>query len=316
VAATPEQTPDGFLVIANARAGSAAREAVDAAADRLRASAPADVVWTETADDLDEVVRRLDGRRVVVAGGDGSLHAVVAALHRQDLRASCGAVGLLPLGTGNDLARTLGLPADAAAAAEVVVSGRDRPLDLIVDDAGGIAVNAVHLGVGADGAATGAQLKSLLGSGAYAVGSAVAAVRTRGWALGLEVDGVRVTGEAADNADTDEPERLLMVGLANGRSIGGGTELAPDAQPDDGQMDVVVVGATGPLARLGYGLALRRGRHDAREDVEVLRGRQVMVEATAPGEEFPLNADGEVSGPVYRRTWTVEPGAWAVRVPT
>ena len=102
-----------------------------------------------------------------------------------------------------------------------------------------------------------------------------------------------------------------MVGVANGRTIGGGAELAPDASPDDGLLDVVVVTSTGPLARLGFATSLRNGDHVERDDVLVVRGRSVTVS----GEEFPVNADGELYGPVSSRTWTVRPAAWSVIVP-
>ena len=85
-----------------------------------------------------------------------------------------------------------------------------------------------------------------------------------------------------------------MVGVANGRTIGGGAELAPDASPDDGLVDVVVATSTGPLARLGFATSLREGDHVERDDVLVVRGRSVTV----TGEEFPVNADGELYGPV------------------
>ena len=91
-----------------------------------------------------------------------------------------------------------------------------------------------------------------------------------------------------------------MVAVANGRTIGGGAELAPGAEPDDGLLDVVVATSTGPLARLGFAVALREGEHVERDDVLVVQGREVTV----TGDPFPLNADGELDGPVTSRTWT------------
>jgi diacylglycerol kinase family enzyme len=96
--------------------------------------------------------------------------------------------------------------------------------------------------------------------------------------------------------------------VANGRTIGGGTELAPDAEPDDGLVDVVVATSTGPLARLGFAAGLRDGSHVDRDDVVALRGRTVRVR----GEAFPVNADGELSGPHSERTWSVLPHAWSL----
>ena len=124
---------------------------------------------------------------MVVCGGDGSVHAVVAALHRAG--AAGPPVGLIPLGTGNDLARALGLPLDPAAAARVVLDGRPRTLDLLVDDAGGMVVNAVHLGVGAEAARQAAALKPRLGRLAYLVGGVSAGLR--GARLGADRTGGR-----------------------------------------------------------------------------------------------------------------------------
>lgn len=289
-----------LLVVTNAAAGSTDDERVDAALAVLRAAADVRVDTCADPGDLDRLLDGLGDRTLVLAGGDGSVHTAVATLRRRGELSPDRPLGLVPLGTGNDLARTLGIPLDPAGAARALLTGRPRPLDLLVDDTGGVVVNAVHLGVGAEAAEKAGALKKRLGKAAYAVGSVLAGAGSTGWDLRVDVDG--------EPLHTDEP--VLMVGVANGRTIGGGAELAPDAAPDDGLLDVVVATSTGPLARLGFGVALREGGHVEREDVVAVRGRTVTV----TGEPFPLNADGELDGPVDRRTWTVQPGAWAVLV--
>jgi diacylglycerol kinase family enzyme len=229
------------------------------------------------------------------------VHTAVETLLRRGELSPDRPLGLVPLGTGNDLARTLGIPLDPAEAARALLTGRPRRLDLVVDDAGGVVVNAVHLGIGAEAAEKAAALKDRLGKAAYAVGSVAAGVREAGWRLRVEVDGSPVPVD----------REVLMVAVANGRTIGGGALLAPDALPDDGLVDVVVATSTGPLARLGFAVALRDGEHVERDDVTVVRGRTVTVS----GDPFPLNADGELAGPVSARTWTVRPAAWALVVP-
>ncbi|HEX6934983.1 MAG TPA: diacylglycerol kinase family protein [Actinomycetes bacterium] len=289
-----------LLVVTNAAAGSTDDERVDAALAVLREAADVRVDTCADAGDLDRLLDGLGDRTLVLAGGDGSVHTAVATLHRRGELSPDRPLALLPLGTGNDLARTLGIPLDPAEAARALLTGRPRPLDLLVDDTGGVVVNAVHMGIGAEAAEKAGALKERLGKAAYAVGSVLAGAGSTGWDLRVDVDG--------EPLHTDEP--VLMVGVANGRTIGGGAELAPDAVPDDGLLDVVVATSTGPLARLGFGVALREGGHVEREDVVAVRGRTVTV----TGEPFPLNADGELDGPVDRRTWTVRPGAWAVLV--
>ena len=290
-----------LLVVTNAAAGSTDDERVDSALAVLRESSDVRVESCSDPDDLGRILAGRDGRTPVLMGGDGSVHTAVAALRgRGELSADL-PLGLIPLGTGNDLARTLGIPLDPAEAARALLTARPRALDLIVDDAGGLVVNVVHLGVGAEAAERARALKDKLGKAAYAVGGVLAGATTTGWGLRVEVDGSAV--------DTDGP--VLMVGIANGRTIGGGAELAPDAIPDDGLLDVVVATSTGPLARLGFGVAMRDGEHVERDDVLSVRGRTVTVS----GEAFPLNADGELDGPVTTRTWTVKAGAWSMLVP-
>jgi diacylglycerol kinase family enzyme len=110
----------GLLVVVNGAAGSADDEPVEAALAVLRGGADVEVAATSSSDELDDVVRSLDGRRPVVMGGDGSLHAVAAALDRAGVLGAQ-PVGLIACGTGNDLARTLGLPLDPEDGARVVL---------------------------------------------------------------------------------------------------------------------------------------------------------------------------------------------------
>ena len=291
----------GHLLLASAHAGSTEQEAVEAARAVLAAAGPVEVVSTATPEELDDALSACGDRRLVVAGGDGSLHLAVARLRARGELADR-PVALVPMGTGNDLARSLGLPLDPAEAAALVLTGTHQPMDLLVDDAGDVVVNAVHVGVGAEAAAAAGRLKPLLGVLAYPLGAVVAGLRSPGWRLRVEVDG-RVL--------SDGHRRSLMVGLGNGRSIGGGTELLPTARPDDGLVDVVVSYATGPLARARYGAALAGGTHLQDRDVRWARGRTVTVS----GEPVGANADGELGAPRRARTWTVEPGAWSLLRP-
>ena len=287
-----------MLVITNAAAGGSAR--VEAALEVLRAADDdVEVVATGTPDECSAAVAELGERRVVVCGGDGSVHTVVAALHRAG--ALDRPVGLIPLGTGNDLARAIGLPLDPAEAARVVLDGRPRRLDLLVDDTGGVVVNAVHLGVGAEAARQAASLKPRLGRLAYLVGGVSAGLAAPGWTLTVRVDGAPLTSG-----------RVLQVGIGLGRSVGGGSPLTPHSVLDDQQADVVVSQAVGFRARLGYGLRLRRGSHVDRPDVSTARG----VKVEAEGDPFHYNADGEIGGPVPRRLWTIDPRGWQLIAPS
>ena len=237
-----------LLVVTNASAGSTDDDRVDAALAVLRSGADVTVRGCADPGDLDAALDGLDGRTLVLMGGDGSVHAAVGRLRARGQLDPDRPVGIVPLGTGNDLARTLGVPLDPADAARALLDGTARVLDLVVDDAGGVVVNAVHLGVGAEAAERASGLKGRLGKAAYAVGGVLAGAGAAGWNLRVVVDG--------DPLDLDG--EALMVGVANGRTIGGGAELAPGAEPDDGLLDVVVATSTGPLARLGFGAATAR----------------------------------------------------------
>jgi diacylglycerol kinase (ATP) len=302
---------DPLLVITNDDAGTADDEALRSALAILRAHCSVEVQSTSKPGELDGVLQRAGSRRIVVAGGDGSLHAVVAALYRRhDLAGTV--IGVLPMGTGNDFARTLGIPLDLDEAAELIVSGEVRPMDLIVDELGEIVVNNVHVGAGAQASRRGARWKERLGSVGfgranlgklgYPVGALLATFHPPSVHMHVEVDGRVVT-------DLDRP--VLMVAIGNGAHVGGGTELTPEADPEDGRIDVMISHSIGPLAKLAYGIRLTRGEHHHRDDVQYFRAQQVTIS----GDSFWISADGEISGPERQRSWHVEPGAYSFILP-
>jgi diacylglycerol kinase (ATP) len=317
---------DPLLVITNTDAGTADTERLDAALAVLRAGASVEVASTSNPGELDGVLHRAASRRIVVAGGDGSLHAVVRALHRRrELEGKV--LGLLPLGTGNDFARGVGIPLDTEEAARLVLAGHVRPVDLIVDEVGEVVVNSVHAGAGAEASRHGARWKSTLGSiglgstglgstglGSigvgklnlgrlgYPIGAAITAIRPPTLRLRVKVDGTVVN-------DLDQP--VLMVALGNGSSVGGGTELNPDADPENGLIDVVITRPLAPHARIGYAVGLLRGSHHERPDVLHVAGETVSVS----GEEFWCSADGEIYGPERQRTWHLERAAYSLVLP-
>jgi YegS/Rv2252/BmrU family lipid kinase len=292
---------DPLLVITNSEAGSADDDTLECALEVLRAGADVEVVATSNPGELDGVLHRRGGRRLVVAGGDGSMHAVISALHRRNELEEA-VVALVPLGTGNDFARGCGIPLDPAEAARVALHGRVRPVDLIVDEVGEVVVNNVHIGVGAQAARKAHTWKSRLGKAGYLVGAAIASVNPPFIRVRVEVDGEPV-------CQLDRP--VLQVAVGNGSRVGGGTELTPQAEAEDGKLDVMVSFAVGPFARFGYALGLHRGNHDERDDVFYARGSTVSVS----GQSFYCSADGELYGPERHRTWRIEPGAFSMPLP-
>ncbi|GAA3113759.1 hypothetical protein GCM10020001_036130 [Nonomuraea salmonea] len=213
-----------LLAIVNAAAGGAGDDVVADIMTVLHEHADTAQVRLDDPGALAKALDEHPDRDPVVLGGDGTLHTLVATLSERDELATR-TVGLIPLGTGNDLARGLGIPLDPVEAARAAASGRPRPLDLLRDDEGGIVVNAVHIGVGVEAARTATPLKPVLRRFAYAVGSLVAGARTKGLPLKVEVDGQVVA---------DGRRRVLMVGIGNGTSIGGGTPSPPTPAPPTG----------------------------------------------------------------------------------
>ena len=290
-----------MLLITNSDAGSNDTANLDKALTVLRETADVEVCSTSNQGELDGVLHRRGGRRVVVAGGDGSLHAVVAALHRRhELRDAV--LGLIPLGTGNDFARGTGIPLDPEEAARLVAKGSVRPVDLLVDCVGEVVVNNVHIGVGAQASRKAHKWKGRLGRVGYGIGAALASVNPPFVRLRIELDGEVV-------ADFDRP--ILQVAIGNSSHVGGGTELTPEASPEDGKVDVMVSFAVGPLSRFGYVVGLRKGEHHERDDVLYVRGSNVSVS----GQSFYCSADGELYGPERNRTWHVEKAAFSMSLP-
>jgi diacylglycerol kinase (ATP) len=302
---------DPLLVISNSGAGTSDEESLQRALALLRSHTDVEVQATSEPGELDSALHRAGSRRIVVAGGDGSLHAVVSTLYRRnDLKRAV--LGILPLGTGNDFARANEIPLDVEEAAQVLVDGEPRQMDLIVDEVGEIVVNNVHAGAGAQAGRKGAVWKDRLhgvgvgkvnlGKLGYPIGAALAAVKPPFIRVAVEVDGELVV-------DMDQP--ILMVAVGNGSQVGGGTEITPHADPGNGTVDVMVSRSIGPLARFGYAAKLAVGRHPERDDVTYLRGSTVSVS----GEEFWCSADGEIYGPERHRSWRVEPAAYSLVVP-
>ncbi len=281
-----------ILLITNASAGTNEQESLDAALAELRAGAEVEVAHTSSPEELDEVLARLGGRDVVVAGGDGSLHAVANALQRLDLLGRT-RLGLVPLGTGNDFARGVGIPLEPDAAARVVTAGRTLGIDLILDDTGMVVVNNVHLGVGAQASREATRWKSRLGRVGYLVGAVSAGLKPDFLTATVSVDGQPLLPGG----------RVAQVAIGNGSTVGGGTRLIPGADPSDGRLNVVLSRTVGPLNRLVYAARLRGGSHTLMKEVHRESGTEVSVE----GDGFWVTADGELSGPHRHRTWRIQP---------
>jgi diacylglycerol kinase family enzyme len=175
------------------------------------------------------------------------------------------------------------------------VDGRPHDYDLLRDDHGGIVVNVVHLGIGANATKKALPWKERLGKIAFPLGAVAALLRPRGVRLHVEVD---------DEVPADGSWPVLMVGVGNGSTIGGGAPLFPDARPDDGRLEVVVVGPPSVRGPKGTG-------GEPFRMVRRASGRAVTVRLP-DGVEIGTNADGDLDRMTGQRAWWVEPGAWTL----
>jgi YegS/Rv2252/BmrU family lipid kinase len=233
--------------------------------------------------------------RVVVAGGDGTLNHAAPALRALGLP-----VGLVPLGTANDLARNLGIPADVQAAAAVAAGHRLRAVDLGTVN-GRPYFNVASIGLGSHVTrALDARTKGLTGKLGYLVALTRATRRIHPFRVMLRVDG-----------GPPRTFRAIHLAVGNGRFYGGGASVAADARIDDGRLDLYAL-----EPRRLVGLLLRAplvflGRHRALGGVVAVRGTDIEVRTRRPRA---VSADGELleHTPAH---FAVEPGALRFYVP-
>ena len=219
---------------------------------------------------------------VVAAGGDGTLNEVVNGIGENlgDAR-----VALIPLGTGNDFARTIGVPDDIEAAIDLIVIGETREVDLVrvTSDDVRYFVNVSAGGFSGlvDEKLT-PEIKKTWGPLAYLRGAAAALSELRAYRTTL----------ALDNSESLTLD-LYNVVVANGRYVAGGTLIAPEASVDDGLLDIVLIPqrSAPELALLAAQVAL--GTHLTSEAIVFRRAAQLTVNSK-PGMWF--NVDGELVG--------------------
>lgn len=240
--------------------------------------------WVETTSGADLAARAREAAargaaRVLVAGGDGSAHLAAGAL-----AGTRTALGVLPLGTGNDLAAALGVPAAPAAALDALAGDDAREVDLlrVVGDDGRARLAACLVAVGMDAAAMdvvdGARLLPR-GRLLYTLAALRVALAYRPPRVRVVVDG-RVVHDGP----------AFFAAAANTPTYAGGVRIAPGARVDDGLLDVVVIPPLGSrLAQAAALGAVRRGEHGRLPGVVLARGRRVSLE----GEGLPVTVDGE-----------------------
>lgn len=219
---------------------------------------------------------------IVSAGGDGTLNEVVNGVGAS---ADHVRIGILPLGTGNDFARSLGLRTEIEACIDVLRAGRTRAVDLVRVTSDRVR-HFVNVSAGGFSGVVNEKLTPALkqkwGPLAYLRGAAAALSELRAYRT---------------NVAFDDDEALSLgvynVVIANGRYVAGGTPIAPRAEIDDGLLDIVLIPqvAVGQLAVVAAQIVL--GTHLSNETVVFRRAKKVSVKSR-PGMWF--NVDGELVG--------------------
>ena len=212
------------------------------------------------------------GEIPVVMSGDGLVGAVGGALAGSDTP-----LGIIPAGRGNDLARVLGIPDDPEEAVEIIAAGHSRQID--VGEANGKRfLGIASVGFDSEANRVANETSFLRGNLVYAY----AALRTL-----LTWKPARFTLHIGD-----ERARFsgYSVSVANSRAFGGGMFIAPDAELDDGEFDIVVVGNVGKLRFVGNLPKVFKGTHIEEDEVRVFRAPRLELSASRP---LPVYADGE-----------------------
>ena len=222
---------------------------------------------------VEQALRAVEaGELPVVMSGDGLVGAVGGAMAGSETP-----LGIIPGGRGNDLARVLGIPSEPEEAVEVVLGGRTRRID--VGEANGRPfLGIVSVGFDSEANRRANENKFLRGSLVYAWAALVTLLTWKPARFTIRVDDerIRLTG--------------YSISVANSSCFGGGMYVAPDAELDDGEFDVVSVGEVGKLRFASNLPKVFKGTHVEKDEVRVFRTQHLELSASRP---FPVYADGE-----------------------
>ena len=302
----PEKTI--FLVNPASANGSTGRRWPELARRAAAAGLEGATLFSERQGHLAELAREaaLDGAELlVVVGGDGSVNEVangLAGLGRQP------EVAIVPRGTGWDFSRTFGIPRKVDDAVHVALEGDVRTIDVgrasyrawDGSDATTSFANVASAGMsGAIAQRANETTKALGGKASYLWATFAVFSGWEATEIEVVVDDVRRTG------------RMFDVVVANGRFFGGGLQICPEAEPDDGLFDVLTIGDVTKRDLVLTMPKMYRGTHLPHPKAELLRGSSVTVTSETP---LPIELDVEQPG-TTPATFEVAAGALRLRVP-
>ena len=272
-------------VILNLTAGSAANVEADAVMAALDELGPATVHVTEKAGDAARFARQAVRERyelIIAAGGDGTLNEVVNGVARHADRVC---IGLVPLGTGNDFARSLKLPVTIAENIEILRRGNRRSIDLVR-----VRRDRVRYFINVSAGGFSGLVDEMLTPELKQTWGPLAYVRSAAAALS-ELHAYRTEVELADGERLDID--LYNIIVANGTYVAGGLPVAPESDPADGLLDVVLIPKRSTAEMLLLAAQIVLGNHLRSESIVFRRTPRLRVRSK-PGMWF--NADGELVG--------------------
>ncbi len=250
--------------------------------------------------------------QVVALGGDGTISQVAAGFMDGDQPVNPDAVlGVLPLGTGGDFRKTVGISKDLTKSAAALRGTASRTLDIgrltYTRHDGrpgqGYFINIASFGMGGlVDKYVNESSKSLGGTLSFLSSTVRAATTYRN-------QRVEVTLDDADSYTM----KIVNLAVANGQFFGGGMRVAPYARPDDGYLDVVAIGDFSPLEMLRNGHKIYMGRHLGHPKVRPDRVRRIEARPATPDEHVLLDVDGETPGRLPA-TFAVLPGALNLKI--
>jgi diacylglycerol kinase (ATP) len=278
--------PDTLVIVNPAAGGGRALRAEPEVASLLEArGCRARFLHSKSSGNIREQAARAaaEGFRTVVAlGGDGAFHHLVEGVRGTDVVA-----GFFPAGNGNDIARALGIPRDPVTAAHAFLRGEPRAVDLVRarfgDGSAAHYMGAGGMGLDAEAAhLANTRFRAWPGVTRYLAGAFTIFFREPLLDVSVEMDEASWSG------------RALFVAVANATSYGSGVRIAPQAQMDDGLLDVVIVGDVG-LLRLLEAIPIVLTSGDLRGFPEVTRYRCRRVRLRAD-RAARVHGDGEALG--------------------
>lgn len=293
---TSQHQPATALLLINekSRKGHRARNDVltQLTAQGLRVIIPTEERRMTYSDLIEHYADRVD--RVIVGGGDGSLNAAAPGLLATGLP-----LGVLPLGTANDFARTLDIPVDLKSAIAIIAAGHRRAVDLGVVN-GHLFFNVSSIGFSAALARElTAESKKRWGTLGYALAACKLLRQSRPFRAEIIHEGVA------------ERVRTLQVSVGNGRFYGGGMAVEQRAAPDDGRLDVYSLEVAHWWQMIALIPFLRRGTQGRWRQVRAFSTTELILNTRRPHD---INADGELIGRTPAH-FTLKPKAIEVFAP-